>query len=71
MGCMRCQTLCPENKPVRGWFEDRAEFSEEETRLLLDRVPLERVPGATAAKIAGLEMTEDYLVICRNLSMLL
>lgn len=70
IGCLRCQTVCPENKRVRGLFEDRAEFSEEETRLLLDRVPFDRLPGATAAKVGALEMEEDYSLICRNLAML-
>ena len=71
MGCMRCQTACPENRRVRGWFEDRCEFSEEETRLLVARETFDRLPRATAEKIDGLEMTEDYEVICRNLSVLL
>lgn len=70
MGCMRCQAICPENRHVRDWFEERAEFSEEETRLLVARERFDRLPVATAAKIDGLEMSEDYEIICRNLSVL-
>jgi epoxyqueuosine reductase len=71
MGCTRCQLVCPENRRVRGWVEECAEFSDEETALLLDRVPFDRLPGVTAAKVGGLGMSEDYALICRNLSMVL
>ena len=70
-GCMRCQTSCPENKAVLDWFEERGEFSEEETALLIQRVPFDRLPEETAAKLKGLEMTEGYRPLCRNLSMLM
>jgi epoxyqueuosine reductase len=71
IGCLRCQTACPENRAVAEWFEDRAEFSEQETALLLRRVPLDRLPADTAAKVRGLEINEEYRRLCRNLSMLL
>jgi epoxyqueuosine reductase len=71
IGCMRCQTACPENKEVLGWFEDRAEFSEQETRLFIQRVPLDRLPAETATKIKSLEINEDYRLLCRNLSMII
>jgi epoxyqueuosine reductase len=71
IGCMRCQTCCPENKSLLQWFEDRAEFSEEETSLLLQRLPINRLPAATAAKIKKLEINEEYRFLCRNLSMIL
>jgi epoxyqueuosine reductase len=71
IGCMRCQTSCPENKAVLHWFEDRAEFSEEETALLVQRLPLDRLPAETAAKIKDLEINEEYRLLCRNLSMVI
>jgi epoxyqueuosine reductase len=71
VGCMRCQTVCPENRAVLDWYEDRAEFSEEETALLIRRVPLDRLPAETAAKVKGLEINEDYQLLCRNLSMVI
>ena len=70
VGCMRCQSVCPENKTVLGWFDDRAEFSEQETALLVERVPLELLPSETATKLQGLEINEDYQILCRNLSLL-
>jgi len=71
IGCMRCQTVCPENKGLLGWFEDRAEFSERETALLLERTPQERLPAETVAKLRSLEINGDYRLLCRNLSMIL
>jgi len=71
IGCMRCQSACPENKPLLGWCEDRAEFSEQETALFIQRVPFDRLPAETATKMKGLEINEDYRLLCRNLSMLL
>jgi epoxyqueuosine reductase len=71
IGCLRCQTVCPENKSLLGWFEDRAEFSETETNLMLQRVPLEQLPIETAAKLKSLKINEDYRLLCRNLSMIL
>ncbi|HVP58376.1 MAG TPA: 4Fe-4S double cluster binding domain-containing protein, partial [bacterium] len=67
VGCMRCQIVCPENKHVVGWFEDRAEFSEQETDLLTRGTPFDRLPAETAAKLKSLEINEEYRLLCRNL----
>jgi epoxyqueuosine reductase len=69
IGCMCCQSGCPENKGVLDWFEDRAEFSELETELLIQHVPLEQLPAETAAKWKGLDVSEDHAVLCRNLAL--
>jgi epoxyqueuosine reductase len=71
IGCLRCQTVCPENRAVLEWFEDRAEFSEQETTLFIQRVPLDRLPAETLVKIKSLEINEDYRLLCRNLSMII
>ena len=71
VGCMRCQTACPENKAVKDWFEDRAEFSGEETALFIQRVPRDRLPAETEAKLGSLEINEEYRSLCRNLSMII
>jgi epoxyqueuosine reductase len=70
-GCMRCQTVCPENKNVVKWIQDRAEFSEMETTLLINSVPFEQLPKEMACKIKGLEINENYHILCRNLNMIL
>jgi len=71
IGCMRCQAICPENKPVINWFEERAEFSEEETMLFIHKVPLDQLPADTRVKIKNLQINEDFRVLCRNLSMII
>jgi epoxyqueuosine reductase len=71
VGCMKCQVICPENKAVINWFEDRAEFSEEETILFVQQVPLDELPGDTAGKIKSLQINEDFRILCRNLSMII
>lgn len=70
VGCMRCQEICPENKPVVEWAEDRGAFSDDETELLVAGTALDQLPAATAAKVRSLELNERYEDLCRNLSML-
>lgn len=70
-GCMICQRYCPEDKKVRDWIETRAEFSHEETSLLLGDPSLDRLPAATIAKLDLLEFTESLDQLPRNLGVLL
>jgi epoxyqueuosine reductase len=67
---MRCQSVCPENKPHRKWVEDRCEFSEEETALFLKHVPSAKLPTAMAQKLKSLALNEDFENLSRNLSVL-
>jgi epoxyqueuosine reductase len=71
IGCMRCQTICPENRAVIKWFEDLVEFSEAETILFIKAVPYEQLPREMVLKIKRLEINENYLSLCRNLKMIL
>jgi epoxyqueuosine reductase len=71
IGCMRCQVICPENKPLINWFEDRAEFSEKETALFIKGLPFGQLPEEMAIKITSLEINEEYRLLCRNLSMII
>ncbi len=71
IGCMRCQTTCPENKEVIKWFEDRADFTENETSLFLRGIPLDQLPEEMVIKIEGLEINESYPLLSRNLSMII
>ncbi len=36
VGCLECQAVCPGNKDCLGWVEEKEEFSEEETGILLE-----------------------------------
>ncbi len=70
-GCLRCQDRCPENGRVRSWMTDRAEFSEDETALLLRRGDPRSLPAALAAKLAELGLSFDSRLVGRNLAALL
>ncbi len=71
IGCMKCQKACPENRSVLTWCHDRAEFTEYETACLSECMPFDQLPRQTLAKLQGLQLNEDYRILCRNLSMLL
>jgi epoxyqueuosine reductase len=71
VGCLRCQRACPENRGVLGWVEEGAEFSEEETGLLLAGVPLAGLPAALAGKLARWDLLDLLDVLPRNLGALL
>jgi epoxyqueuosine reductase len=71
VGCMQCQTICPVNNDVKNWYEDRAEFSEQETALLIKGVPPDQLPDETFSKMKNLELNADYSILCRNLSLII
>jgi epoxyqueuosine reductase len=71
MGCMLCQRYCPEDKSFIGWFEDSVDFSEEETRLLLEGATQDQLPAETVAKLEHLELLGDLDKFPRNLSVLI
>jgi epoxyqueuosine reductase len=69
IGCLRCQRACPYDKAVANWYENRGEFSEDETEYLLRG----KFSGEKAAKMEkklkrlGLDLTS----FPRNLKTLL
>jgi epoxyqueuosine reductase len=71
VGCIRCQAACPENRPYLNTIGETAEFSEEETKLMLKAVPLEHLPAETFSKMKLLSLTDYYRELPRNLSVLL
>jgi len=71
VGCIRCQAACPENKPFLQWVGETAEFTKEETKLLLNAVPCEQLPTSTVAKMKLLSLTDYYNELPRNLGVLL
>ena len=68
VGCLHCQKICPENRDFLQWIEGNTEFSEEETTLLVDGVPQERLLKATIQKLEQLDLTEYFSSLARNLS---
>jgi len=71
MGCMHCQSVCPENRSLLDWHEEGAEFSEEETGLLLEGLPLTQLPAALVEKLEHWDLLESLDILPRNLSVLL
>lgn len=73
IGCLKCQTPCPANKGVAARTELRAQFSAEETTLLLQGTPQEQLPPETLSKINALEIVQfDYFhLLPRNLGVLI
>jgi epoxyqueuosine reductase len=68
---MICQQVCPENKKFLRWIEDGPEFSEEETGLILQGIPFEKLPASAKDKWKWLGLSEDFDVFPRNLRALL
>jgi epoxyqueuosine reductase len=66
-GCLRCQRVCPIDKEFLKWIEDLEEFSEQETAMLLDGVPREKLPAETVKKLQHLSILEDLDRLPRNL----
>jgi len=71
VGCMRCQLVCPVNKPFVNWVEDGQDFDEAETELMLNKTPVDRIPPATVRKLNRCYMMEYLDVLPRNFRALL
>lgn len=71
VGCMKCQTLCPENRPFVGWIEQGARFSEEETGLLLRGAPADQWPSLLVKKLEEMYLLEYTDFLGRNLRALM
>ena len=69
IGCMRCQFVCPANKPYLRKIVAGQSFSEEETGLILNKTPLENLSQETRQK---LKISDGvYPLLARNLSALI
>jgi len=71
IGCLHCQRVCPQNREFLHWVEERVQFSQEETALLLQGVALDQLPPATAKKLEQSDVIELLDVLPRNLGVLL
>jgi len=67
VGCMHCQRVCPQNKEVIQWTGEEEEFSEEETALLLEGVPHDKLPATTLRKLERLSLVDYIDSLPRNL----
>jgi epoxyqueuosine reductase len=71
IGCMKCQLVCPVNKRLIKWVEEGEDFNETETELILNGVPLDRIPPETVHKLNRGYMVDYLDVLPRNLRALL
>lgn len=67
VGCMLCQRVCPQNKELVRWIGEEAEFSEEETTLLLQGVSKDELPTTTLRKLEHLGLLDYLNCLPRNL----
>jgi epoxyqueuosine reductase len=71
-GCMRCQSVCPQNRRVLSWTEDGQSISEDELKGLLRGVPFSRIPPSLRRKFARFSWTaKDYGMLPRNIKAVL
>jgi len=66
-GCLHCQRVCPEDKKFLQWIEEKAEFTEEETTLLLEGAPRNRLFTETVRKLEYLDLLDSLDSLPRNL----
>jgi epoxyqueuosine reductase len=69
VGCVRCQTVCPVNRPLLKEKTTVETFSEEETGLILDNKP--DASKALTEKLTHLDLDEYKAVLSRNLKALI
>jgi epoxyqueuosine reductase len=67
VGCMRCQEMCPANRYHLRKKQVVAEFDREETKIILENRPVDRLPDALRAKLRELDLEEYSPVLGRNL----
>jgi len=68
VGCMRCQSVCPQNREFIQWIGEEEEFSEEETALLFQGVPQDELPAKTFRKLVHLSLIDYFNSLPRNLA---
>jgi len=71
VGCLLCQTVCPQNRGMLKTVRAREEFSESETALLLKGGPARELPKAVSEKLDHLGLLDYHEVLPRNLGVLL
>jgi len=74
MGCLRCQTSCPEDMGFTGVTASLGEITAEETRRILDGAPDDALLASLRRTLAGfpaLEKREDFPILTRNLKALI
>jgi epoxyqueuosine reductase len=71
IGCMRCQSVCPENKKYKSSLINKDKFSEAETGLILKGFPFEELPEKLQLKLNKLSLKRYYKHLSRNIKVLI
>jgi len=71
VGCLRCQFACPLNRTIIQSQVDPVVFTEEETKIILEKTPWDNLPSLLAVKLKMLDIDGYYSVLPRNLKALL
>lgn len=71
IGCMECQSVCPANKKLLHWYEEKESFTEEEGELILGGASHCQLPRETIGKLQRLYLLDDLEIIPRNLNVLI
>ncbi len=71
MGCMSCQLKCPKNVAFENKTNVSVVFTEEETKMILDKVSLESLAEGTIKKLEEISMIPSYNLLSRNIKILL
>jgi epoxyqueuosine reductase len=65
---MHCQRACPEDTKFMNWIEEKQEFTQEETAMLLNGATRDQLPAETVRKLERFSLIEDLNRLPRNLS---
>ncbi len=71
VGCMKCQYACPHNKKLIDLVDERINFDEKETGMILGGNTFESLPIETRDKISYMGMESYYNVLPRNIRLLM
>ncbi|MCP4150466.1 MAG: epoxyqueuosine reductase [bacterium] len=71
VGCMRCQEVCPINRPYKNRVKHVGVFTHEETEQLLEGSKAGLEGSAVMKKLIGIGLVEDYEYVPRNLKLLI
>ncbi len=71
IGCMRCQSICPENLQYPSSVLHKDTFSERETNLIWNGYPFEELPADLQLKLNKLSLKRYYKQLARNIKVLI
>ncbi|MCJ7650449.1 MAG: 4Fe-4S binding protein [Candidatus Lokiarchaeota archaeon] len=71
IGCMKCQFSCPINLKFKENLEDQINFDENETDMILNAIPREKLTNSVIDKLKRINLLEDYNLMPRNLKAIL